>query len=322
MINGRFMSSPETMTSPHKTLEELNLLKCSLLPGELLEFIADSSQWNDLLETYALDPDCELPDLAECPAPHFQLKLEASSDVYYDVVLPPGYAAAANTLPVVSVKGDNLGRTEQERWQRVVADALANVHGSEYVLPSIRHTSFSDALPRYPLFELISSHLLPCLHEALDHTNDLRSTPDPSASTPERDEARRQLSSPRYHALFVSHHLKSPQKRRSLSQWSHELSLSGFAKVGYPGVIYCEGTREDVEDFVDRVKSMQWLALRLRFIEPAPSVGHEEDSEEGQRGRWTEFEKVGEVVEEMRRLKRENFVVEMGIGSAGNSPAK
>ena len=37
----------------------------------------------------------------------------------------------------------------------------------------------------------------------------------------------------------------------------------------------------------------------------------------GGRRRWVELEKVGEVMEEMRRLGREKYVVEMGIGSAG-----
>ncbi|KAG1738668.1 uncharacterized protein EDB91DRAFT_1054485, partial [Suillus paluster] len=43
------------------------------------------------------------------------------------------------------------------------------------------------------------------------------------------------------------------------------LSISGFAKVGYPGIIYTEGAQENVEEFVANVKSMQWLALRVRF---------------------------------------------------------
>ena len=37
----------------------------------------------------------------------------------------------------------------------------------------------------------------------------------------------------------------------------------------------------------------------------------------GGKRRWAELEKVGEVVEEMRSLGREKYVVEMGIGSAG-----
>ena len=175
---------------------------------------------------------------------------------------------------------------------------------------------------------MISTHLLPRLHAHLGERTNTAAEPKATCATagssagPETTPS--SIPSPRYHALFVSHHLKSPQKRRSLAQWSHELSLAGFAKVGYPGVIYCEGAQADVEDFVGRVRSMQWLALRLRFVEPAPtSPGAEQfDQAGGQRGRsrWSEFEKVGEVVEEMRRLGREQFVVEMGIGSAGNVP--
>ena len=170
---------------------------------------------------------------------------------------------------------------------------------------------------RYPIYEMISVHLLPRLHANLEERA-AEAAERATEATAASGSSELKQNSPRYHALFVSHHLKSPQKRRSLSQWSHELSLVGFAKVGYPGVIYCEGKQEDVEDFVERVKSMQWLALRLRFIEPAP-LSKEKEGQNNQRGQWAEFEKVGEVVEEMRRLGREQFVVEMGIGSAGNT---
>lgn len=57
---------------------------------------------------------------------------------------------------------------------------------------------------------------------------------------------------------------------------------------------------------------MQWLALRVRFLEELP----DELTVPSSPG-WTEFQKVGEVVEEMRKLGREQFIVEMGIGSAG-----
>lgn len=116
-----------------------------------------------------------------------------------------------------------------------------------------------------------------------------------------------------YHALLTSHHLISPNKRRSLQSWSASLLIAGFAKVGYPGVIYAQGQRENVEEFVANIKAMQWLALKVRFIEPLegePVVSAPEK-------RWNEFQKVGEVVEEMRRIGREQFIVEMGIGSAG-----
>jgi len=103
-----------------------------------------------------------------------------------------------------------------------------------------------------------------------------------------------------------------------MQQWSAALCVSGFAKVGHPGVIYCEGVQGAVEEFVANVKAMQWLALRVRFVEPLDG-GEGAPADDGRRAerRWVELEKVGDVVEEMRRLGRESYVVEMGIGSAG-----
>lgn len=89
--------------------------------------------------------------------------------------------------------------------------------------------------------------------------------------------------------------------------------ITGFAKVGYPGVIYAQGQRENIEEFVANIKAMQWLALRVRFVESLEGETATVDQER----KWSEFQKVGEVVEEMRRIDREKFVVEMGIGSAG-----
>ncbi|EJF67342.1 hypothetical protein DICSQDRAFT_165165 [Dichomitus squalens LYAD-421 SS1] len=290
------------MTSLRKSLEEIHLLRYSLLPGELLEFTDQAALWNELLDAYALDPDCEIG--CEPQGAHFRVKLEASSDVWFDVELPTDYwTAEGKGQPRLSAQGDNLGRAQQERWQEIVADAATTVRVQD---------------SEYPLYEMISSHLLPQLHIDLEEQANATAAKATEASASSGGPS----PSPRYHALFVSHHLKSPQKRRALSQWSHELSLVGFAKVGYPGVIYCEGAQEDVEDFVERVKSMQWLALRLRFIESAPPTD-ESQKQDSHHGRWSEFEKVGEVVEEMRRLGREQFVVEMGLGSAGNArPSK
>lgn len=121
-----------------------------------------------------------------------------------------------------------------------------------------------------------------------------------------------------YHVLFTSHHLKSSTKRRHLQQWSASLSLDGFAKIGHPGVIYAQGERANLEEFVDNVKSMQWLALKVRFVEPV-KVDILQHEATAHTRTWKEFQKVGEVVEEMRKIGREEFVVEMGIGSIGSS---
>ncbi len=117
------------MTSVRDILEELHLLKCSLLPGELLSFTEISAAWETLLDSYSLDPDAELRALHH--AVQFEVRAE-DSDVWFGIELPPGYKERG-TMPIVSVKGHNLGRAEQERWQTVVAEAIEEVTGSECV---------------------------------------------------------------------------------------------------------------------------------------------------------------------------------------------
>ncbi|KAF7964908.1 hypothetical protein HWV62_1761 [Athelia sp. TMB] len=161
------------------------------------------------------------------------------------------------------------------------------------------------------LYELISAHLLPFLHAECENAHSATEgrVADPLGNLSEPSDS--QLH---HHALLTSHHLISPQKRRSLQQWSSSLHVKGFAKVGYPGIIYAEGTRENVEEFVGNVKAMQWLALRVRFVE---FISQSEPGKDNTKGTWTEFEKVGEVVEEMRRIGKEEYVLHMGIGSVG-----
>jgi len=154
----------------------------------------------------------------------------------------------------------------------------------------------------YPVYQLICMHLLPKLHEderVSQSAPAQQSIPSPPATV-------------YHHALLTSHHLVSPAKRRSLQKWASELSIRGFAKVGYPGVIYAQGAQQNIEEFVSNVKSMQWLALRVRFIELVDLGGDEHQQS------WTEFQKVGEVVDEMRGWGREKYVTEMGIGSLGS----
>ena len=127
---------PMTSTpSQKKALEEIHLLKCSLLPGELLEFSDQAALWNNLLDAYALDADCPTfdsdvsSDIPPGPA-CFQVKLETNADVWFDVA----YGAGSGELPRVSVKGNALGREEQGRWQGRVAEAGAASTDSECVL--------------------------------------------------------------------------------------------------------------------------------------------------------------------------------------------
>ncbi|KAI0728356.1 hypothetical protein C8Q72DRAFT_779852 [Fomitopsis betulina] len=260
---------PLTPSNLSQQLDELSLLKHSLLPGEQLIHASPPSHqdsWQALLESWQESGDTDLRlerAVHALPPAHFRIQAEGIH-MWFELWLGGEYGGPQRGVSgyTVAVKGATLGRKDQEAWQAFVQEKMEEVHSQD------------------------------------------------KSRTPETDTLEC------YHALFTSHHLVSPTKRRSLQQWSASLSLTGFAKVGHPGVIYCEGARAQVEEFVANVKAMQWLALRLRFIEPLSDELLSVQGSDEQRGRWVEFEKVGEVVDEMRRLGRGEYVVEMGIGSA------
>lgn len=274
-------------------LQEIQLIQHSLLPGESFSFVLppdDSRIWTSLLHSFNATPTA-LPSL---PSPVTQVKFQVKATdgrIFFEVQFPERYPEDSDVdiaqVPLVSVNGEGISRDEHHRWRAFVQERLAEVQGNDY-----------------PIYQLLCMHLLPKLHEdghdmglseKLDileqSTNCLPKTAD-------------------YHALLTSHHLVSPTKRRSLQRWSSELSISGFAKVGYPGIIYAQGSQENIQEFVANVKSMQWLALRVRFVELIDLA-----NDEHHQG-WTEFQKVGEVVEEMRRRGRDKYITEMGIGSS------
>ncbi|CAA7265051.1 unnamed protein product [Cyclocybe aegerita] len=276
-------------------LSELQLIQCSLLPGEQLAFLEDEEYWCSALENYITDPSTTSDAQSDNPA-SFKIVLQ-DAKVYLKVAFSRQQsrrtAVDGAAFPLASVKGDDLSRKEQEWWQDIVEEKKAEVSDSEY-----------------PMYELVSLHLLPLLHEALTK----RQEPIHELEDSRPPHAGREI----YHVLFTSHHLISPNKRRLLQQWSSSLSIVGFAKVGYPGVIYAQGERSNVEEFVSNIKAMQWLALKVRFVESLPLELVNSDRGSGKLGedqRWKEFQKVGKVVEEMRRIGREGYVVKMGIRS-------
>ncbi|KAH7911617.1 hypothetical protein BJ138DRAFT_1006189 [Hygrophoropsis aurantiaca] len=287
------------MNSIHQ-LQELQLIQCSLLSDEhfVLNLTPDETAvWTSLLDAYAAG---DLTDAGDISLPSSQISFQIKLDdarVWFEFNLPHGYPEDMDHKPTISVKGENITREEQERWQFIVQTKLADFNSSE---------------TQFPIYELISTHLLPLLRADREKTTSAQLELTNAVSSRQPPEAH---VVPHYHALLTSHHLKAPSKRRSLQQWSSELSISGFAKVGYPGVIYAEGAQDNIEDFVANIKAMQWLALRVRFVEPVEPTGR---AEEISFPRWIELEKIGEVVEEMRKRGKEQYVVEMGIGSAAS----
>ncbi|KAG7100156.1 hypothetical protein E1B28_001935 [Marasmius oreades] len=285
-------------------LEELQLITCSLLPGESFTFSEHCEAWSKILDTYIQDPDqVDSSHLFKIPPACFHVSLDKWT-IWFEVELPRRYPESG-VKPIVVVKGEEITRAEQEMWKFVVTQKLDEV---------------LETSGGYPVYELLSSHLMPMLHEHAEAQSLKISTSTKPVSPSDSGKSAKTSAGSRgqqsYHALFTSHHLISPTKRRNLQQWSSSLALSGFAKVGYPGIIYAKGEKENIEEFVENVKAMQWLALKLRFAEP---VGEGEGEVEDGGRRWGEFQKIGEVLEEMRRIGREQYLIGMGIGSSGSS---
>ncbi|CAD7702784.1 unnamed protein product [Ostreobium quekettii] len=66
------------------------------------------------------------------------------------------------------------------------------------------------------------------------------------------------------------HHIKSPTKRSHIVNWARELGLRGFSKPGYPGIVICEGSEEDVVEYVSRLRHLKWKAMQVRAETTTP----------------------------------------------------
>lgn len=133
-----------------RLLEELHLVSCSLLPGELLSFspTADDEQiWTRLLETY--------PDIDETQTPttsaRFEIKV-AGSGVWFVVNIPADYGTIEDSRPVVSVRGEGIIRSEQAHWEKILVERMRELNDSEYV-----QLLLARSPPAYAVHAAISS---------------------------------------------------------------------------------------------------------------------------------------------------------------------
>jgi hypothetical protein len=71
--------------------------------------------------------------------------------------------------------------------------------------------------------------------------------------------------------LIYSHHIISKVKRADLAMLFRELDLTGFVRVGWPGLILIEGVEGSCESFYNTIKrwSWQYLVVRGEMQEPA-----------------------------------------------------
>jgi len=58
------------------------------------------------------------------------------------------------------------------------------------------------------------------------------------------------------------HHIKSPMKRKSISAWAKELSLTGLSRPGSPGIVLVEGTESDISQYISWLKGLHWKKMQ------------------------------------------------------------
>lgn len=64
--------------------------------------------------------------------------------------------------------------------------------------------------------------------------------------------------------LIYSHHIISKIKRADMKDLVSHYNLSGYIKIGWPGLIIIEGAEEDCQSFYDEIRSWQWKYLVVR----------------------------------------------------------
>ena len=82
-----------------------------------------------------------------------------------------------------------------------------------------------------------------------------------------KSESKHQVKSEKFSRIWIySHHIYSVNKRKNIVQWAKELELNGFSKPGKPGVICVEGTQENAQEYLSRLKSLNWQRLTVNKI--------------------------------------------------------
>lgn len=64
--------------------------------------------------------------------------------------------------------------------------------------------------------------------------------------------------------LIYSHHIIAKRKRAEIQALASEHKLSGFVKIGWPGIIIVEGLEEDCQAFYDDIRRWPWQYLAVR----------------------------------------------------------
>mmetsp|Transcript_8321 Transcript_8321/g.8484 ORF Transcript_8321/g.8484 Transcript_8321/m.8484 type:complete len:347 (-) Transcript_8321:191-1231(-) len=60
------------------------------------------------------------------------------------------------------------------------------------------------------------------------------------------------------------HHIIASNKRKLVMEWAVQLGLSGFSKIGWPGVVLIEGTEAGCQEYVRQLQHLRWKQMVVR----------------------------------------------------------
>ncbi|GAB0097440.1 RWD domain-containing protein [Sergentomyia squamirostris] len=66
---------------------------------------------------------------------------------------------------------------------------------------------------------------------------------------------------------IYSHHIKNKTKRKDIVKNANDLSLTGFALPGKPGIICVEGEKSNTQEFWSLLRQMHWQKITLKKSE-------------------------------------------------------
>ncbi|KAI4837164.1 RWD domain-containing protein [Plasmodium brasilianum] len=67
--------------------------------------------------------------------------------------------------------------------------------------------------------------------------------------------------------LCYSHHILNLVKRSCIIKWAKELKIGGYSKIGYPGIIICEGPKDEVDFYINSLNKLRWKHFDCRGMD-------------------------------------------------------
>ena len=283
---------------------------------------------------------CEASE-SDCPVVHRQLHLTAHSDdsleqphipILLSLHLVPTYPETEPLHISAQLKQAQPSSNVKQGPQAPSSSPLVKLaykEGLSSLLSHCRETA-SSVLGCEGVFLVLSAadewvqDIWPTLVQEHDQKLSLQRTHGPSWHSPDLTMAHESAPTTRTvtlgRRLIYSHHIIAKQKRKDLQELAQHYQLTGYVKIGWPGLIIMEGRDEDCNAFYDEIRQWSWQYLVVRgemqepiTVEPGDETDNKNRHYDNQRLDQDTEEKC---LNEKRRFEGFHEVSEMSIVAA------